>query len=152
MTIAPRAGNSDPFFFVSDMYSVGEVKASINASCIDMIVSDPIPFNSTGNINPGSVVQYYRGDSAAIVLRGYEDAKEMPGNLSMVPNPPFPPNINMSGWACLNSTVGGSIPLMHGGSGLPPYKIALCVVLPSSFVLGICYYCIHKSIRNRTRR
>ena len=68
MVIASSANSTAlPFFFISDMYSVGEVKTSITTNCTDVVVSDPIPFN----IQLGSVVQYYRGETAEIVLSGY---------------------------------------------------------------------------------
>ena len=140
MMIASSANSTAlPFFFISDMYSAGEVKTSITTNCTGVVVSDPIPFNSTGNIQLGSVVQYYRGETAAIVLRGYENAKEMPGSPGLAPNPPFPPSINVTEWACLNATIGGSIPLMNGSSHLAPWKIVLAVVLPVLFVSGCCY-------------
>lgn len=136
MAITLAANSTTSFFFVSDMYSAGEVRAAINTTCIDVTVSDPISFNSTGNLQPGSVVQYYRGDTAAILLQGYEDAKEVPGSPNLVPNPPFPPNVNMAKWECLNSTIGESIPLMNGASGFPRWGIALIFIVP---VLVLCF-------------
>jgi hypothetical protein len=110
MTIT-QTDDTPPFFFVSDNYTVGQVRNALDENCFGLTISDPIQFNSTGNIQYGSVVQYYRGDSAAILLRGYEDAMESPNNS------PFQLTINVTTWACLNGTIGASIPLMNRSSG-----------------------------------
>jgi hypothetical protein len=135
MTITSRANGTLPFSFVSDAFTAGEVNGTIITNCIDAIVSDPIPFNSTGNIQPRSVVQYYRGGTAAILLQGYDNSKESPSSSNPVPNPPFPPSINITSWECLNSTIGESLPLMNGGSGFPHWAIALCAILPILLIL-----------------
>lgn len=140
MTIASRANNTLPFLFVSDGYTAGEVTQDITRECADVIVSDPIPFNSTGNVRRGSVVQYYRGESAAILLQGYENAKGMPGNPNLAPNPPFPPTVNMSMWVLLNSTVGESIPLLNPAPGFPSWAITVCVLFPIISLLGCCWF------------
>lgn len=125
-----------PFFFVSDNYTAFQMNSTIANSCgILLEISDPIPFNSTGNIQPESLVQFFRGDSAAIYLQGYDNTKELPGNPNLVPNPAFPPNASMDAWTCINSTIGESIPLMHGGDTFAAWKIALCIVVPIIFLV-----------------
>ena len=61
-----------PFYFVSDEYSGNQTVAQISMCAyvftMKYTIDGSIPFNSTGNIQLGSVVQYYRGDSAAITL------------------------------------------------------------------------------------
>lgn len=141
MKITPNANNTPSFFFISDTYSAGEVKGAITLNCTDVTASDPIPFNSTGDIQPGSVVQFYRGDSAAILLQGYDDAKESPGYPSSIPNPPFPSSVNMTTWGCLNSTIGASIPLLNGPPGVPFWAILISVVLPLFLIGFILYKC-----------
>lgn len=118
-----------PYSFVSDNYTVGQVSNTLNDNCFGLTISDPILLNSTGNIRRGSVLQYYRGDSAAILLRGYEDAQGLPGNL------PFPPSVNATTWACLNSTIASSIPLMSP----PGYHFPWWGVLLITF--GIVAFC-----------
>lgn len=113
LKILPKVNGTSPFFFVSDSFSAGEVKRTILQNCSDVTIDGPIPFNSTGDLQFNSVVQLYRGDSAAILLHDYNNTVEVPGNQSLVPNPPFPASINMSTWACLNYTIGESIPLMN---------------------------------------
>ena len=102
-----------PFFFVSDNYTAFQVQQAVHQQCSDIIVDHPIPFNSTGNIQLGGVVQYYRGDTAAIIPQGYEDAKKLPDSPNLMPNPPFPLGTHAIAWMCLNSTIGESIPLMY---------------------------------------
>ena len=128
-----------PFFVVADSYTVGQIREIMNGSapCTSMNISDPIPFNSTGNLQLGSVVQYYRGDSAAVLLRGYENAKESPSSPNLVPNPPFPQDASLAGWNCINKTIGESIPLMYSGSSHTVGKIVGSVVgvLGGGFIL-----------------
>lgn len=103
-----------PFFFVSDNWTVFQIEVLLARTCWGSTISDPIAFNSTGTIEQGSVVQYYRGASAAVVLPGYEAAKELPNNPHLAQNPPFPSNVNSTIWECLNTTIGESIiPLIH---------------------------------------
>ena len=111
VTDSPPGGTTTtpprPFFFVSDDYTAGQIIFPIRTLCPnDFVISDRIPFNSTGNIQKRSVVQSYRGYTAVIVFQGYEDLKELPDNS------PFPPGINVKTWTCLNNTIGDSIPLM----------------------------------------
>ena len=143
-----------PFYFVSDHYTALEMKYTLNQACwpfgLDMV--DPIPFNSTGNIRPGSVVQYYRGDSAAIVLEGYDNAMELPGRPDFVHDPSFPPNVNLDAMGCFNATIQDSIPLMHGWV-FPGWGIALSVLLPLFALLClILVYCLVVHIREYRNR
>ena len=103
MVITPK-NSTLPLFFVSDSFTVGQVKKVLDKhnTCDHVFkTGKPIRFNSTGNIRFKSVVQFYRGDSAAIVVTGYEE----PGN------PSFPLSTHMPTWECLNTTIGESIPL-----------------------------------------
>lgn len=118
ITITPKANNTLQFHFISDRHSTTEVQNAIRGNCSGVTVGDPIPFNSTGDIRPDTAVQFYRGDSAAILLQEYNNTKEIPGRQDLVPNPPFPSSVNMSTWACLNYTIGESIPLMNDASSL----------------------------------
>lgn len=154
IAITSGANDTLPFFFVSDTYSAGEVKGAITASCTDVTVSDPIPFNSTGNIQTRSVVQFYRGGSAAALLQGYDNTVGSSGSPNVVPNPPFPPGANISMWTCLNGTIGASIPLMNGASHFPVWGIILCVILPLLsifFCLAVCCMCAARG-DDHTRR
>ena len=131
-----------PFFFVSDNYTAFQMTNTIINSCwlLDLVVDNPVPFNSTGNIRLEAAVQYFRGGSAAIFLPGYDNTKELAGNPNLVPNPVFPQNVSMDAWTCLNSTIGQSIPLMQGGT-FPKWGIALCVLLPLFCIFGLLVYC-----------
>ena len=137
-----------PFFFISDLYTALETKSAIYNGCYfkDVRVSRPIPSNSTGNIKLGSVVQYYRGDSAAIVLRGYDNSKELPGRPDLIYNPPFPPNVSYDHWRCINTSIGDGIPIIHGGTPSPAWHMNLSVVLPVKplilFVVFYWYFCV----------
>ena len=118
MTIAPKANNSVRFHFISDHHSATEVQSAIRGNCTDVKVENLALFNSTNDLRPDTVVQFYRGDSAAILLQGYDNTREVPGSADSVPNPPFPSSVNMSTWGCLNYTIGESIPLMNSASSL----------------------------------
>ena len=128
-----------PFFFVSDNYTVVQMNATINNVCAGynvFTISTPITLNSTGNIKPESVVQFYRGDSAALLLQGYDNTEELSGHPHMIPNPPFPPEVGLDLISCIDRTVAKSIPLMDGGglSALEKGAIAGGVI---SFVLAL---------------
>ena len=140
-------------YLVADLYSGNETQKAINhCGGLNITISGPILFNSTGNIEPGSVVQYYRGDSAAITLQGYDNTKGLSDNKTLVPNPPFPDNTWKEAWDCINKTTGETIPLMEGGPPLSPGGIVGIVVsLVFVFVVlpSICFY-RHKK-RNNAR-
>ena len=125
MTITQNVNNNVQFHFISDQYSATEVQRAIRGNCSDVTVKDIIPFRSTNNLRPDTTVQFYRGDSAAILLQGYDSTRELPGSPALVPNPPFPSSVNMKTWACLNQTIGESIPLMNAASGLPESTVLL---------------------------
>jgi len=118
VTITPNANKSVQFHLISDRHSATEVKNAIQGNCSSVTVGEPTAFNSTNGVRPDTVVQFYRGDSAAILLQGYDNTREMPGRPDLVPNPPFPSSVNMSTWTCLNYTIGESIPLMNSASTL----------------------------------
>jgi len=118
LSISLNANHSVQFHLISDRQSATEVQRAIQLNCTDVTVKDPIPFNSTYDLRPDTVVQFYRGDSAAIILQGYDNTREIPGSPGLIPNPPFPSSVNMSTWTCLNYTVGESIPLLNAASGL----------------------------------
>ena len=149
ITFDPNTGEhlnalARPFFFVSDSYTVNQVSNALAESCLISNISDPIPFNLTGNMQPGNLLQYYRGDSAAILLEGYDNSKEPSDSPNLVPNPPFPLNVSVDAWSCLNQTIGASVPLMNTASGFPQWAIALIVVLSCVFLglisLGVWLY------------
>lgn len=134
--ISPKASGAAPFYFVSDGYSAAGVRDAIRGNCSDVTVGAPVPFHSTGNPRPDTIVQFYRGDSAAITLERYNNTGG-PGGSGLVPNPPFPSNVNASTWACLNYTIGESIPLMNAASSFSTSTVLLGVLLFSPFLRKI---------------
>ena len=143
-----------PFFFVSDNYTTSQVKSVIKWNCTAFSASDPISFNSTGNIQPGSVLQLYRGDTAAMILQGYDNANEQRDNPNLAPNPPFPSNVSVDAWLCMNATIGRSIPLMHGPR-FRPWKLGLeiagSILLTGLIVWGL-YKCLKKDKLEKRRK
>ena len=134
-----------PFFFVSDSYTVTQMNATINNICAEhhaFTISAPIALNSTGNIKPESVVQFYRGDSAALLLQGYNNTKELPGYRHIGPNPPFPTEVGLNLVSCIDKTVANSIPLMDG-DGFPARDKGAVAASVVGFFLAlvvICWY------------
>lgn len=135
-----------PFFLVSDKLSADEVGGALKKQCpkTRLKIKKPIKFNSTGNIQLGSVVQYYRGDTVAMILQGFEDAKQLPGN------PQFPPNMDMTTWECLNVTVGQSVPLTARHHPSKFWWIFLLCLFGPAAVVGIVYW-IKDYFYRRTR-
>ena len=154
MKITVNNVDGPSFFFVSDNYTAFEIKGMIPKACLGFpdTISDPIPFNSTGNIQLGSVVQYYRGDSAAMVLQGYDDAMELPGWQDLMHNPPFPPHVSSPIWDCFNTSIGDAIPLVRGEI-IPGWEIALSVVFSLLFLClsFLLWHCVLKYYYRRLR-
>ena len=144
-----------PFFFVSDKYTVIQMNATIYNVCGEyhtFTVSAPIALNSTGNIKPENVVQFYRGDSAALLLQGYNNTEELLGHPHMIPNPQFPPGVGLDLVSCIDRTVDKSIPLMDG-DGLPARdKGAIAAAVVGFLLLSLCAigWCCKKKHRRRS--
>ena len=142
MKITPSVNGTISFFLVSDNFTIYETRDTINTTCgstINASFSDPILVNSTGNIQPGNLVQFYRGDSAAMFLQGYNNTGERPG--AAVPNPPFPSGANLNAWKCFNETIGTSIPLFENkaSKGLAiGLGVGLTMFVICAFVAVIC--------------
>ena len=102
----------------------------------------------------GSVVQYYRGESAAMLLEGYDNTKELPNEPHLVQNPPFSSNVSLDAWKCFDETIGDSIPLMQGEE-LPKWVIKVCVAAACVALLisaGALYLCIYFKRQRRQLR
>jgi hypothetical protein len=138
-TVAP----SRPYFFVSDSYTVFQMDLTIRAGCsgYHLNVSEPIPFNSTGDIQLGSVYQYYRGDSAAMLIQGYDNTKGVPSDTLM------------TAWGCFNDTIGQSIPLMDtDNSKVATIAVAVTLVVIQLLLLWWVFKQIHKKYKRRTKQ
>lgn len=82
---------SSSFVFLSDSEMVNTI-----ANCcwgFTSVISDPTPFNSTGNIQLGSVVQHRRGGAAQMVL--HENATKLSGIPPWEQDPPFPLGVDL---------------------------------------------------------
>lgn len=143
--------NPPPFYFVADSFTAGQINITVYAQCPNLTISDPIPFNSTGDIEPGSVVQLYRGATAAVLLQGYDDANEQLNNPNLVPNPPFSSDASMAVWSCLNTTIGASIPLREGAR-LKAWYIVVPVVLGISLLLFLWWLLCKAKKKKQSRK
>ena len=139
--IPGNATPTAPFFFVSDNYTALQIRHEVNQNCLLGAAFDlPIAFNSTGNIRLGNVLQYYRGDSAAVVFQDFDLVKE----LNSGKNLSFPNSFTARSWKCMNSTIGSSIPLMHGAAN-PLRFLALLLLL---LLLPLIWRSCHKKRDN----
>ena len=120
-----------PFYFVSDNYTAGQVRIALDENCAEVATSDPIRFNSTGNIRLEEVVQFYRGDTAAMLF---------PDTM-----PSIPPGGDRVLWSCLNETIGASIPLMNrsylNGWGRLPGWLVWFICL-GALIIFVSFCCI----------
>jgi hypothetical protein len=138
-TVAP----SRPYFFVSDSYTVSQMDLTIHANCsvYRLNISEPIPFNSTGDIQLGSVFQYYCVDSAAMMIQGYDNTKEVPSDTLM------------TAWGCFNDTIGISIPLMDtDNSKVVTIAVAVTIVIIELIFVWWVYKRIEKTYKRRTKQ
>ena len=150
MALTPSNATVPPskFIFVAENQTVFQINNTVSENCTThWTTSTPIAFNSTGNLLPESVIQYYRGESAVVLLQGYDNTKVQPNSPNLVPNPPMSSNVSAEAWECLNVTIGESIPLMQTSSGLPKgTKIGLGVGLGlglPALILFICWWSKH---------
>lgn len=129
-----------PFFFVSDRYTADQVGKAVYERCLLLDVGSPVPFNSSGSIQLGNVLQYYRGDSAAVVFPGYGNTQGVPYLTGSMPIP----DSRVDAWPCINSTIGQTIPLVD--TGLPMPRWAFAVISLSAI------YWTWRNLKGRTLR
>ncbi|KAF8626499.1 hypothetical protein AX17_006552 [Amanita inopinata Kibby_2008] len=117
MTAAFRSNNRQNCIFriLSDNFTVFELTKIVSNACGTLIqYSESIvalPYtDSTPLPEPEQVIQYYRASSVALSLDRYNDtaALEMEGT----PDVPLPSNVDNELLACMNVTIGASVPLV----------------------------------------
>ena len=92
----------------------------------NLVIGDPIPFNSTGNIQLGNVVRYHRGEATQMDHQGHDNATKSSGIPPWEQNPPFPPGSNLEVWGCFDNAIGDS---STRGSFVPPVIICMALIL-----------------------
>ena len=153
MALTPSNATVPPskFIFVADNKTVFQINNTVSENCTThWTTSTPIAFNSTGNLLPESVLQYYRGESAVVLLQGYDNTKEQPNSPNLVPNPPMSSNVSAEAWECLNVTIGESIPIMQRSSGLSRgtvVDLASSFASAAFFLLALLCYLLYGTIR-----
>lgn len=118
-TIAPNTPST--FRFLSDNTTVALMDLEVKAACGSLLDSNattpPLIFwESDTTPAPEQVIQYYRASSAALSLDGYNNTATYA--VEGTADTPLPDNVNQNLLTCLNSTIGSTLPLIDGASGL----------------------------------
>lgn len=100
---------------------------------------------------PEQVIQWYRASSFALALDGYNNSASLPAFMpasntsapQILADAPLPLSLNMTFLACVNATVGASVPLIdHEPAALAAWHIALIVLGGVAGVLITVLYLI----------
>ena len=161
--LSNNASSPDSYYIVGDESSVSTVLNALvsqcdvaNASVTNTYLNGTLPANGTVLVtHPEQIVQFYRASSFALALLSYNNSATLPANapasnVSAAPpisaDTPLPVGLNMTLFACLNSTIAASVPLLDvdGGQGLSVDQIlwilfAIFVSVP--LLLVLCKHC-----------
>lgn len=150
------------FHFIADNSTAQVVLPILRANCdLNTDASSAVLFAYTGtnasDASPVDAVQYFRASSAVLTLEGYNNTAALSSTLNLSAFPPLPTDTDTTLLACLNTTIGASIPLVdaplkfHWGSlGIFLLVLAGCAGLALIVVLACCCCCA--SHRRKMRR
>ncbi|KAG5337588.1 hypothetical protein C0989_009236 [Termitomyces sp. Mn162] len=110
------------FYIIADNITVSSLQSAVNNSCLKtnaFTVFAPLPYDSSNTPypRPEEAIQYYRASSVVLTLDGYNNTAALGDNQSALPLP-LPPNVDINLLACVNRTIGTSVPLVSA-AGLP---------------------------------
>ncbi len=122
LTTAAFPSNSNSTFrLLSDNTTVSSLLTSLVTNCSSFISSPSSivtsVYNDSGPPIPGQAVQYYRASSVVLSLDSYNNSAVYTDDPNG-PDSPLPNNTDTNLLNCLNSTIGQSVPLVDGASGL----------------------------------
>ncbi|KAF9445844.1 hypothetical protein P691DRAFT_709628, partial [Macrolepiota fuliginosa MF-IS2] len=93
---------------------ISDITSSCNSSNLaspSSITASPYPNNGTGPPLPEQAVQYYRASSVVLTLDGYNNTAVLNTD-ETIPDSPLPNGTDLTLLGCLNSTIGGNVPLI----------------------------------------
>jgi hypothetical protein len=104
--------------------------------------------SSTRTVRPEQVVQYYRASSFALSLDIYNNTASLPVNQpkdndtapSVLADTPLPAGLNKAFLACLNATIGFSVPLIEAKTSQALSKGTLAVIIIGSIFGAILLF------------
>lgn len=130
--IATRSDNSSApslyaFDLVGDETSLRSVLDVLVSSSCDVSNLTVVPYDGTNTSQPRpeSAVQYFRSSSFALTMNGYNNTASLPSNQPAdnstaplnIPDTPLPTNhTDMTFLACVNTTIGESLPILDSGA------------------------------------
>jgi hypothetical protein len=129
-SVAPNTPST--FRFLADNTTVALMDLEVKAECGSLLDSNattsPLVFwESDTTPAPEQVVQYYRASSAVLTLDGYNNTATYA--VEGTADSPLPDNTNQGLLSCLNSTIGNTIPLIDGASGMGAASASQLVTL-----------------------
>ncbi|CEL55088.1 hypothetical protein RSOLAG1IB_01096 [Rhizoctonia solani AG-1 IB] len=163
---SPNYNNSDAYRLLGDRDSVNIVLSALRKKCgaagYAVFDYDPSVTDSAYSLpRIESIIQFYRASSFALSLDGYNNlaAAVTPAALhnntgqlvaSLLPPSPLPPHINHTFLACINQTVGTSLPLLDQqsinssvtrseitGSMIACMHLVLLILLATGLIKGV---------------
>ncbi|CAE7224450.1 unnamed protein product [Rhizoctonia solani] len=115
-----------PYYIVGDADSVSAVMEALVAQCsVVNATGTPVDENNS-TVHVEQAVQYYRSSSFMLALTSYNNSANLPSNAPTDNNtealPPssdtsLPTGTNTTFLACLNDTIGASVPIMDAAPG-----------------------------------
>ncbi|KAG6827230.1 hypothetical protein H0H92_012712 [Tricholoma furcatifolium] len=162
------------YHFYADNSTVSAVLPSITANCSSYLNTTQstsaasaialIPTNASASStpDPGSVVQYFRSSSAALLLTSYNNTAAYTNGTDT----PLPDGIDTQLLSCLNATIASAIPITDAPPRFTPLEISLissgatfgAIILFALLIFccycteGVCMRCRGWRSRMRTSR
>ncbi|KAG6825970.1 hypothetical protein H0H92_001675 [Tricholoma furcatifolium] len=143
------------YHFYADNSTVSAVLPSITANCSSYLNTTQstsaasaialIPTNASASStpDPGSVVQYFRSSSAALLLTSYNNTAAYTNETDT----PLPGGIDTGLLTCLNATIGAAIPIADAPPRFTPLElsfISIGAIFGAAIFLALlifCWYC-----------
>ncbi|KAI0266216.1 hypothetical protein BC834DRAFT_875950 [Gloeopeniophorella convolvens] len=115
------------FRLVADNSSVTALLGILSTNCsssLDAVVSSSTTVGNGSTPSPEQAVQYFRASSAVLTLDGYNNSAALSAGGAAPPSP-LPNGTDTQLLGCLNSTIGGAVPLVNKGMDTGPPSLAV---------------------------
>ncbi|KAG6849346.1 hypothetical protein H0H93_009266 [Arthromyces matolae] len=121
-TFQSKALSNVSFSLYADTSSLSQIIPQVNSNCSSLVVpANYTPVAVLSNVtstlpSPGSVIQYYRSSSAALLLESYNNTAAWTNTTTE--DTPLPTDIDPQLLECLNSTIAAALPILDTPPGL----------------------------------
>ncbi|KAG8926708.1 hypothetical protein FRC02_008723 [Tulasnella sp. 418] len=110
-----------PYTILADYESVQAVLDAVAQNCSASVTSPtPLNFDDPNSIQPQQMLQFYRASSFGLALNSYNNSANLVSNqpasndsqVTDVQDTPLPVGTDLNFLACINATIGESVPIM----------------------------------------